>query len=216
MFCRNCGKELPNDVKFCNHCGAPQGVADASQSTQPPHTQQSYMPPPPHTQQFYTQQQPTAEPQQRPGLKIGGIILLICGVFSVAGGFANGSFMNMAEQGLDLANIVTILVQLGLVFGGIRMIAKSKGSRQPAPRPCTQQQPDTKPQWRMGLLVVGIVLLVFGVLTVAASYSGGDYRFMADRMQRGYYLPDDLEMILMQMGMIVGGIVLLCLSKRRK
>lgn len=115
MFCTNCGKELPNDAKFCNRCGAPQddGFVNAMQPTQ-----QSYMP-----------QQPATKPQQRPGLKVGGIILLVCGVLSVVGGFTNGSFMGMAEHGLDLANMVTILVQFGLVFGGIRMIAKSKGSQ---------------------------------------------------------------------------------------
>ena len=27
MFCSKCGKEIPNDTKFCNHCGAQQGGA---------------------------------------------------------------------------------------------------------------------------------------------------------------------------------------------
>lgn len=89
-------------------------------------------------------------------------------------------------------------------------------TQQSAPRPYTPSPPDAKPQWRMGLLIVGIVMLVFGVLTIAASYSGGDYRFMLDRMQRGYYLSDDLEMLLIQMGIMVGGVVLICLAKRRK
>lgn len=30
MFCKNCGKELPDDAKFCNHCGAQQNSAHAS------------------------------------------------------------------------------------------------------------------------------------------------------------------------------------------
>lgn len=25
MFCQNCGKQIPENVKFCNHCGATQG-----------------------------------------------------------------------------------------------------------------------------------------------------------------------------------------------
>lgn len=89
-------------------------------------------------------------------------------------------------------------------------------TQQPAPQPYAQQPSDAKPQWRMGLLIAGIVLLVFGVLTIASSYSGGDYRYILDRMQRGYYLSDDLEMLLIQMGIMVGGIVLICFSKRRR
>lgn len=119
MFCTNCGKELPDDAKFCNRCGTPREdeFVSASQPTQQPYMQQPYM------------QQPATKPQQRPGLKVGGIILLVCGVLSLVGGFTNGSFKNMMEYGFDLANLVTILVQFGLVFGGIRMIAKSKGSQ---------------------------------------------------------------------------------------
>lgn len=26
MFCSNCGKQLPDDAKFCNYCGAVQNV----------------------------------------------------------------------------------------------------------------------------------------------------------------------------------------------
>ena len=85
-----------------------------------------------------------------------------------------------------------------------------------APQPYTPPQPDTKPQWRMGLFIVGIVLLVFGVLIIAASYSGGDYRYMMRRMRGGFYTPDDLRMLLVQFGLVVGGIVLICLSKKRK
>ena len=29
MFCRNCGKELPENTRFCNHCGAAQDSAPA-------------------------------------------------------------------------------------------------------------------------------------------------------------------------------------------
>ncbi|RHV91077.1 zinc ribbon domain-containing protein [Lachnospiraceae bacterium OF09-33XD] len=33
MFCRNCGKEIPNGINFCNHCGAAQNIS-SSQDTQ--------------------------------------------------------------------------------------------------------------------------------------------------------------------------------------
>lgn len=35
MFCRNCGKEIPNDTKFCNHCGAPQDNISAQNNPSP-------------------------------------------------------------------------------------------------------------------------------------------------------------------------------------
>lgn len=41
MFCKNCGKEIDQNTKFCNHCGAPQesdassAVANANQAPAP-------------------------------------------------------------------------------------------------------------------------------------------------------------------------------------
>ena len=32
MFCQNCGKQIPENAKFCNHCGAAQ-VSNAAQKT---------------------------------------------------------------------------------------------------------------------------------------------------------------------------------------
>ena len=29
MFCKECGKELPDNAKFCNYCGADQTIAEA-------------------------------------------------------------------------------------------------------------------------------------------------------------------------------------------
>lgn len=42
MFCSNCGKEIPDNTKFCNYCGAQQKTA-ADQ--QPPATQEKQQPP---------------------------------------------------------------------------------------------------------------------------------------------------------------------------
>lgn len=41
MFCGNCGKEIPNDAKFCNHCGALQNNTSMQGSTS---SQQTYTP----------------------------------------------------------------------------------------------------------------------------------------------------------------------------
>lgn len=33
MFCRNCGKQISDDAKFCSVCGAPQEIGAASEET---------------------------------------------------------------------------------------------------------------------------------------------------------------------------------------
>lgn len=38
MFCGNCGKEVPNDAKFCNHCGAFQNNTSAQTDRTPQQT----------------------------------------------------------------------------------------------------------------------------------------------------------------------------------
>lgn len=42
MFCQNCGKQIPENAKFCNHCGATQGsnAARSNQNTSQNNTQQ--------------------------------------------------------------------------------------------------------------------------------------------------------------------------------
>lgn len=52
MFCQNCGKQIPENVKFCNHCGAAQD-SNAAQST--PNTSRA------HTPQQRQMNQPTDE-----------------------------------------------------------------------------------------------------------------------------------------------------------
>lgn len=39
MFCKNCGKQIPDNTKFCNYCGAQQ-VTDNNMNSAP--NQQSY------------------------------------------------------------------------------------------------------------------------------------------------------------------------------
>ena len=62
MFCRKCGSKLPDDARFCGHCGAPVKEFAASENTQqefqqndtPEAGQQSYTPE--AGQQSYTQE----------------------------------------------------------------------------------------------------------------------------------------------------------------
>lgn len=41
MFCQNCGKQIPENVKFCNHCGAAQ-VSSSAQNSQQPQTSSTH------------------------------------------------------------------------------------------------------------------------------------------------------------------------------
>ena len=132
MFCTNCGKKLPEGAKFCNYCGTPQSddFVNVSQPTSQQPIRQSAQQPyvqQPYTAQSYIPPQPTVEPKQKKMSKA-CIIMLACGILSVFGGFSNGSFARMAAYGMDLANLVTVLIQFGLIVGGIVLIFKTKGN----------------------------------------------------------------------------------------
>ena len=71
MFCMNCGKEMPNDSKFCINCGAPVDTAEPA----PPVQDQLSVPQPPQepqpviqatAQQLQPQPQPQPQPQAQP------------------------------------------------------------------------------------------------------------------------------------------------------
>lgn len=86
MFCLNCGNQIPENTKFCNHCGAPQS-SGSGQTSQP-----------------YMSQQPVAKPKRKTNLRVGGIILLVLGVFSVIGAFFNGTYQYM-QYSFDLSDM---------------------------------------------------------------------------------------------------------------
>lgn len=59
MFCHNCGKQIPDGIKFCNYCGAAQeGDQSAPASAAPPPV------PPVQPQSTSWQAQPQQAPQQ--------------------------------------------------------------------------------------------------------------------------------------------------------
>lgn len=132
MFCNNCGKELPDGAKFCNHCGAQLKTAPAAPTApQPPRPNSGYAAPQ-QALQSYTPPQPrqdystsAADAQAKKKSKTIGIILLAIGALSFIGALSNGSYANLQHH-FDLADMVSILIQIGLVVGGFRMIAKSK------------------------------------------------------------------------------------------
>lgn len=80
MFCRNCGKEIPNDTKFCNHCGAAQDSTSASPSAQPAQPTQS-------NPQYQAPLPPTA-PKKNPMMLIiiaaVVVVAVVIGMFVIA------------------------------------------------------------------------------------------------------------------------------------
>ena len=121
MYCSNCGKELPDNAKFCNNCGAQQGAAQPAAAPRP-----QPAPPPPPQGQYPTQPEPTT-PVPNGKKKTWGIILLVLGALAIFGGFSNGSFARMADH-FDLSNLVTILVEAAMIIFGIRLWSQgSKG-----------------------------------------------------------------------------------------
>lgn len=57
--------------------------------------------------------------------RIWGIILIVFDVMAILGSFANGSFARYAQE-MTLSNLVTVLLMIGMMVGGIILIIKGK------------------------------------------------------------------------------------------
>lgn len=99
MFCKNCGKRLADDAKFCDGCGA-QLAATVSQTA------------------------PIQNPKSK-GKKIGGIVMVVLGGLSVLGSFANDYYRNITHNGVNMSDLVTIGIQIALIAVGVYLIYKS-------------------------------------------------------------------------------------------
>ncbi len=144
MYCPSCGKQNPDDAKFCESCGASTGAGNGTNQPkaapppppppppqQPP--QQSYTPPPtqqPQQQTYY--QQPPAYQAAATSAKAGvmsvgsylGTIILL-GIplvgFILMLVWAFGSDVNPNKKNLCRAMLIlaVIGIVLAIVFGGI-------------------------------------------------------------------------------------------------
>ena len=146
MFCKNCGQEIPEGVKFCGNCGTPVAVQapepqpapaqqpqyQAPQQQYQAAPQQQYQAPQPQYQQPQYQQPVYAAPaaqQEQPNLLVLGILSLVfCslglpGLIIGAIGRSKGKKFVQAGGTLTGASKVGYILSLiGLIFGIIMTI----------------------------------------------------------------------------------------------
>ncbi len=103
MFCKNCGKEISDGVGFCSGCGT--ATESAMKAEEYPSTVQ--------------------KPRSK-GKKIGGIVMTALGGLSVLGSFANDYYWNIAHNGVNMSDVITIGIQIALIGVGVYLIYKSK------------------------------------------------------------------------------------------
>ncbi|MBP8989498.1 MAG: zinc ribbon domain-containing protein [Clostridia bacterium] len=134
MYCPSCGKQNPDDAKFCENCGAPTtGGGGAPTITQPPPSQpysqsyqQAYSPPPPP--QTYYQPQAAAHPYADTSPMSVGQYLLTMILYSIPivglilmFVWAFGSQVNLNKKNLSRAILILTLigVVLSIIFSSV-------------------------------------------------------------------------------------------------
>ncbi len=116
MFCKYCGIQLNDGVKFCSNCGT------AIESTQPIASTQQ-----PVSRSVEAQNSNEDKSKKIVMSKgfIGGIVMFVLGVIAIIGNVTNGNFEKMSTYGADLADIIAILLEVGLILGGAYLVYKS-------------------------------------------------------------------------------------------
>ena len=107
VICKNCGVVLKDGVKFCSECGTATD-SKCTANTQP-------------VSQSTVCQIPNAKSYKKTIINkwtIGGIVMVVFGFIAIYGVTVNGMFEKMSNYGADLSDIVTILLESGLVLGG--------------------------------------------------------------------------------------------------
>lgn len=118
MFCSNCGKQIEDGAAFCSGCGT-----SLNSQVQPPVQQQAVYQQPINQQPVH--QQVSGKPATKKGRTV-GIVLLVLGVLSFLGMNANGTIETLSVEGAGPEDIVTILLIVGFIIGGVYLIIKNK------------------------------------------------------------------------------------------
>ncbi len=105
MYCKNCGKELPDGAKFCRECGAAQSEAYTNRNA-------SGFQAPPYVMPVYVKKEYNI-------LAILGLVFsfLVCiaGLVLSILGYRKADEMGGEGKGLALAGIIVSAVSIGLV-----------------------------------------------------------------------------------------------------
>lgn len=150
MFCQNCGKEFPENIKYCNNCGAEQGIASSMAFFQEAPQQQSY-------DYYEPQQQMVIDVNIRTALRVGGFILVVLSVLSILISLMWHQYKHFINY-VSAGDIIFLLAQSCMVVGGLLMIC--------IPKPKTALQ------------IGGIALEALSVLSVLAGLRYHQYSFL--------------------------------------
>ena len=188
MFCPNCGKEIPENIKFCNYCGAEQDVNFSSVTFQEDSQQQSY-------EEYAVQQQSVMASRTNSALKLGGFCLVALSVFSILLCFVGHYYEFYLGHYVLIGSSVALLMQSSMIVGGITMISMSNP--------------------KVALKIGGSVLLTISAISVLICFLSNRYVFLLTLNSTGESIigGNDLLLVLVQGSMVVAGVLMIYISK---
>lgn len=130
MICSNCGKEIPDGVKFCPECGAPAASepfipAEPAAPAVPPYPSDPVYPSEPVQQAYPQPSAPYAPPQTYPGQQTYRQPVYAAPAQKTNGLAVAGFVCSLASFILPYVGVVTAIVGLILSIIGIGQIKKS-------------------------------------------------------------------------------------------
>lgn len=190
MFCPNCGKEIPENIKFCNYCGAEQDVNFSSAAFQED-SQQSY-------EEYAVQQQSAMASRTRAALKLGGLCLIALSVLSILLCFVGHYYEFYLGHYVLIGSSVILLMQSSMIVGGVTMIGMSNP--------------------KAALKIGGSVLLAISALSVLICVLGNRYGYLLTSISnstKGESIIGGIDLLLVQGSMVVAGVLMIYISKGR-